>query len=172
MAKAKNINVRLPRTKATNKPAPVKVAKPVTKVASDNLLSRAATTHMVPPAVIKSSEVIGKPHLPIESINPVVVDQVPGLPIVDSYTEPVLSEVDSLVSDQNEYSAKPRSGRGVIVGLIGGSVVGYMAYNGIKTVLLDKGYDQDKANRYALISAGVCALLTFTILYNLIKKAA
>ena len=138
MAKTKNISVQSPKAK---KPAPVKIAK-VTQV------------------VNKCNEVIAKPYLPAENINPIA--PVPNSMVTANES---VDTTNTLTQVENE----PRSGRGVVFGLIGGSVVAYMAYSSLKSVFTDKGYDKAQAHEYALISAGVSALLTFTILYRLIK---
>jgi len=145
MARTKSTSVKpVARTKRT----PVKVAK----VVSDNLLSQT-------------------PTVPIQTV-PLMSESVSdNLAQAPNTTIEINGDVDTLNTPYpiEKQSHTGRSGRGFVIGLVGGSVVGYLSYNSIKTVFLDKGYDQNKANQYAMISAGVCALVTFWMLYKIIK---
>ena len=153
MAKAKSTSTtKLPRTKAISKPSKIKIAKPVTIPVipvTDNLLTNPTALPVVDPVI------------PIQNDIPEIV---PNTNI----------EVNG---DNNEINTpavthKPltrRSGLSVVIGLAGGSTVAYFAYDGFKTMFQDKGYDQDKANQYALLSAGLCGLITFGILYKIIR---
>lgn len=155
MAKAKNTNTtRSPRTKAPAKPK-IKIAKPVTIPiipVTDNLLANPTALPVVDPVI------------PIQSLND-IPEIVPNTTI----------EVNG---DNNEINTpavihKPltrRSGLGIAIGLIGGSTVAYFTYNEFKNGFTTKGYKEDQANQYALISAGLCGLIAFGILYSLIKK--
>ena len=129
------------------RPVPVKVAK----VVSDNLLSQTL------PEPIQVRQLI------VPSTDPVTVSDTgsdnllsrPALE-VDTHTEP----------ETTIKTTKAPTMRGVLIGLAGGSIAGYMAYTGLKTVFLDKGYTADQANQYAMSSAGVIGLVTFGILYK------
>lgn len=153
MAKTKSTSIK---PGATKRRYPAPVAKPVTKVASDNLLSQATPE----PQTIR--QLIVEPN-PI-GLSDNLLSQTPTEPNTTIEINGDVNEINTPV-----MAHKGATMRGVLIGVAGGSVVAYLSYNGIKTVLLDKGYDQDKANQYALISAGVCALVTFTILYNVLK---
>lgn len=154
-------NKRISTTKGTARtkriPAPVNVvAKPIIQHSKlDDLL--------IDPVKVD------KPVTNVASAN-----SLDNATITPNTTIEINGDVDSINTpiQVKDESHTGRSGRGIVIGLIGGSVIGYVAYNGLKTVFTDKGYDQDKANQYAMISAGVCALLTFGILYNLTKKVA
>ncbi len=95
----------------------------------------------------------------------------PVVPISAPQTEPIITEVVSYPEPETTVQVKRApTMRSLVVGLIGGSIGGYMAYTGLKSVFLAKGYDQDKANEYSMYSAGVIGLVTFGILYKIIKN--
>ena len=113
-------------------------------------------------------------------IEPITTTQISGIvenePITPVYQEPELAAVVSSpepeiikVVNRNEPAKKSNKGSAFMVGLAGGSAVGYMSFSGLKSTLLDKGYNQDDANQYALITGCISGLITFAILYNLIK---
>lgn len=130
------------------RPVPVKVAK----VVSDNLLSQTL------PEPIQVRQLIVEPTTAPVAVSDTGSDNLLSRPApeVDTYTEP----------DTTIQTTKAPTMRKVVVGLAGGSVAGVLAYNGLKTVFLDKGYSADQANQYAMISAGVIGLVVFGILYK------
>jgi hypothetical protein len=58
-----------------------------------------------------------------------------------------------------------------ILGIGGGSVVGILAYKGIKSVLANRGYTEDDIEMYSAIAGIVCALVTVLGIKELIKKS-
>lgn len=112
------------------------------------------------------------PELKVTEVNPVipVVRPVPAQPIIPKVDIKPIPVIDS--KPLSPEPIKEQSGRGIMVGLVGGSIAGYMAYEGLKTVFLDKGFTQDKANQYAMFTGVACGLLTFAILYSVTKKVA
>ena len=104
-------------------------------------------------------------------VQPVIPEIIPEP--IPTYTEPVLTEVDSNPTPKTVVMAhKGPTMRGVLIGTVGAGIAGYFAYTGLKSVFLDKGFNQAKSNQYALISAGVIGLVTFGVLYSLTKKTA
>lgn len=136
--------------------APVKVIELVTDIPTDIPV-------VVAPVIseLKVTEV--KPIIP-------VVRPVPAQPIIPKVDIKPIPVIDS--KPLTPEPIKEQSGRGIMVGLIGGSIAGYVAYEGLKTVFLDKGYTQDKANQYAMFTGVACGLLAFGVLYSMTKKIA
>jgi hypothetical protein len=82
-----------------------------------------------------------------------------------AYTKPKMTNIVTPEPVKSGHKA-----RGVMVGLVGAGIIGYMGFEGLKLALLDKGYTDDQAKQYASISAGVCSLITFLLLYKLAKN--
>ena len=131
----------------------------------------------------------------VKNTDPVMTAQncaVPPLPKIDTYTisDPVISNpttipvIDPVVPIQSlndipestpAVTHKPltrRSGLSIIVGLAGAGIGGYLAYTGLKSVFLDKGYSKDQSDQYAMYSGVACGLLVFGVLYTMVKKTA
>ena len=116
------------------------------------------------PDPVKVAKITSIKSLPVK-LATTVID--PIIEPVQISTEPILTEVVSPEPETTIQVNRTPKMRGVVVGLIGAGIGGYMAYTGIKDVLLDKGYNQDQANQYSLIAAGVIGLITFGVLYKL-----
>jgi len=100
--------------------------------------------------------------------------QLIGEPVVQisaPQTEPMLTEVVSYPEPETtiEVNRTPTM-RGVLVGLIGAGIGGYMAYTGLKQVFQAKGYNEDDSRQYALYSGVAAGLLTFALLYKITKN--
>jgi hypothetical protein len=106
-----------------------------------------------------------------DPVKTAIISPVIPLPKVDSYAEPVLTEVVSYPTPKTIVMAhKGPTMRGVLIGVAGGSIAGYVAYTGLKSVFLDKGYTADQANQYAIYSGVAVGLLTFALLYRITKN--
>lgn len=154
MAVSKKVGKQSAKGSAKKRPsAPVKVTELITDIPV-----------VVAPVVpeLKVTEV--KAIIPV--VRPVPAQ--PIIPKVDIKPIPVIDSKEPLAPE----AIKEQSGRGIMVGLVGGSIAGYMAYEGLKTVFLDKGFTKDKANQYAMFTGVACGLLTFAILYSVTKKVA
>jgi hypothetical protein len=98
------------------------------------------------------------------TVEPVVLTSAPQ-------TEPVLTEVVSYPEPETTVKVnRTPSVRGVVVGLIGAGIGGYMAYNSLIQVFQAKGYNEDDSRQYALYSGVAVGLLTFALLYKITKN--
>jgi hypothetical protein len=111
-----------------------------------------------------------KPYVVTVEQTAPVTDIIDPVPVVEPIIEPVA--VDDPVEVMTIEPIKSRTDNRMVIGLVGGSIVGIIAYKGLKTVFINKGMDQDKAFRYAVLSGVACALIVFGVLYNVTKKTA
>lgn len=143
MAVSKNISKQVKPVARTKRPAPVK-AKTIIPLIGESF----AEPKQVRQLIVPSTD-----------------------PVIESVTEPILTEVVSYPEPETTIQVKRApTMKSLVVGLIGGSIGGYMAYTGLKQVFLDKGYTADQANQYAMYSGVACGLVAFGILYKITKN--
>lgn len=156
MAKAKSTSVK--KNVRTKRPsAPVKVS--MTEISATDIPVVAS------PVVPELKVIESKPIIPVVSqpvapkpIAPKVTTQ--PIPVIDSKESPFQVEI---------VANKDQSGRGMVIGVIGGSVVGYLAYTTLKPLFLNRGLTKDKSDQYAMLSAVACGLLTVGLIYKMNK---
>ena len=150
-------------------PTPGTVTKPLTvlNTVKNTDPVRTAQNCAVPPLPKIDTYTIPDPVIPIHSLN--------DIPEIVPNTEVTINgDVGSVVTPAT-VTRKPltmRSGLSVIVGLVGAGIGGYLAYTGLKSMFLDKGYSKDQSNEYAMYSGVACGLLVFGVLYTMVKKTA